>query len=116
MRRYRAAKRSKTIGRFAADLRRERDARKMEALCGRMFAKFGGVDKFAAAWKANLDAAPRGSRGAFDTYFALFRLMETVDARRRAESDVSGLTDEELRAEYDRCVTDKAVRLLAGLS
>jgi hypothetical protein len=79
-----------------------------------MFARFGGLDKFAAAWKANIDAAPPGSRSALDSYLALFRLVEIANTP-APQPDCSLYTDEELREEMDRCVTAAAVRLLAGL-
>ena len=79
-----------------------------------MFRRFGGFDKFAAAWKAHMDAAPPGSRGALDSCLAIFRLMEIANTP-APQPDYSLYSDEELRQEMDRCVTDAAVRLLAGL-
>ena len=115
MRRYRAAKQSRTIRQFTAQVKRERDARKVQALCGQMFAKFGGVDKFAAAWKANLDAAPRGSRGAFNSYLAILRLVETANTP-APQPDCSLYSDAELQAAMDREAQKAALRLLARLS
>jgi hypothetical protein len=114
MRLYRQAHRSKTIRRFSAELRQERDSRKVTALCTAMFARFGGLDKFSAAWKAHMDAAPPGSRAALDSYLALLRLIEIANTP-APQPDCSLYSDEELREEMDRCVTDKAVRLLEGL-
>lgn len=115
MREYRGAKRSKTLARFAADLRRENDWQKVEALCGGMFRRFGGVDGFSRAWAEEIQNAQRtapGSKRVFDSFFAVLHLAEVCDAQRHDNSDIPGMTDEELRAEYDRRVENAALRLL----
>jgi hypothetical protein len=101
MRAYRRRRRGKAIDRFAAALRRENNWGRVAALCNAMVDRFGGLDRFCAAWVEQIDTAKRdrhGGRRVLNSFLAIVRLLESADAN-RPDSDVSRMTDEELEEE-----------------
>jgi hypothetical protein len=104
MRCYRRARRSKTVGRFAAQLRRAGSLRRVEAVVAGMAARFGGVDALCSAWKAQIDAAVPGSPACLRTFLALARMAQLVEPVRQPP-DLSQLTDEELEEELARLLS-----------
>jgi hypothetical protein len=86
MRIYRQVRQLRHIDKFNAAIRREFDLRKVAALCKAMLSRFGGLDEFCTAWKAHLDAAPPGSRAAFDSLMAMLHLIEIADPKRPSSS------------------------------
>ncbi len=101
MREYRRRRRDKAIGQFASRVRREPSLRGVVALCNAMFARFGGVDGFATAWAAQIDAACAirpGQKTVMDAFAAILHLLKIVEANGGAR-DYSLLSDEDLDRE-----------------
>jgi hypothetical protein len=99
MRGYRLARRTRTLHRFAAELRQEANVIRAIALCGEMVARFGGAPGFAAAWYEAIESARRdkpGSRLVLNSHQALLRLVQACDAN-RPEPEVMRMSEEELQ-------------------
>ena len=101
MRTYSQARRSRTLRQFTAQLRRENSLQRALALVAGMTLRFGGVDGLCRAWSRHLDAAEPGSRTALNTFLAIVRMAELMEAIRQPD-DVSKLTDEEIDGELQR--------------
>jgi hypothetical protein len=85
MRLYRAARRSQALPRFLAGLRNERNVHRAAAACAGLISRFGGVDAFARAWKAQIEAAQPGSPLALNAFWAVIKLAQlcgSADPRR----------------------------------
>ncbi len=82
MRGFRARRRTKAALGFAAGVRRQRDVGRMAALCRRMFDSYGGLDGFAARWKAEIDKVlldHPGSPAAVRQLLAILLLSEQAE-------------------------------------
>lgn len=118
MRSYRASRRR---GEFANFNRRSRDRKRgasfATAVCAEMVRRFGGVDKFASAWKAYFDAAVAarpGSRLVFQSIQAVIRLIEISSWERNRRSTVRDtrppvqhMSDEELERELQMLIKQR---------
>lgn len=98
MRTYRTARRHRKLTQFATQVRQETSASKVAALCGAMIARFGGLDRFCTAWKAQIDATTPGSRASFSSFLAILRLAELVESQ-RCRPDYAHLSDNDLDRE-----------------
>ena len=101
MRGYRQARRSKTLRRFTAQLRRENSLQRALGLVAGMTLRFGGVEGLCREWMRHLNAAEPGSRTALNTFLAIARMAELLEPSRPPEG-ISQLTDEELQQELKR--------------
>lgn len=101
MRAYRLARRSKAIRGFSQQVLRANSVAAISRLCADMFRRFGGPAGFCRAWKAQIDAAPAGSRTALSSFRAITKLLEVSEAQQQPP-DYLALTDTELDAAIDR--------------
>jgi hypothetical protein len=110
MRQYRARATQDSIARFVRELSRsETRPGTMTVMCARMIRRFGGVDRFAAAWKNHFDAIAMErphSRLMFQNVNAVMKLVMASDRARQRKPDVldrlppvERMTDEELELE-----------------
>ena len=102
MRQWRARRRGKRLDRFAGELAREKSLNRAAALCGRMVSDFGGVDRFAELWAAQLHAAAHQKPGSATVLRACGVIVKLIEISGRQKPDYSDWTDEDLEAEYQR--------------
>jgi len=73
-----------------------------QAICSKMFEKFGGLDRFCDDWKTQIDAAVKarpGSKNVLDQFMGMFKMATAVGDR--VQQNVGSLTDQQLQEELD---------------
>lgn len=83
-----------------------------QSICGTMFKKFGGLERFCQTWKEQIDSAiarQPGSKTVLDQFFAMFKMATAVGDR--VQKQVGAMSDQQLSEELDEMAAELVDRM-----
>ena len=108
-RRWKQRCREDKINEFAKSARKQHDIGKLAAMCNAMFARFGGVDGFAAAWKGQIDDMRSRPRPPYHHILRSFQAVAHILAmhsKATGELDLEDMSEEELQRIIENVIAE----------